>query len=126
MVTERVDLSTVTDVTASSGTVTLTESGARALKFTLDASSAHRAVRVHVEPGGCMGWRYTVAVAAPSSIEPSDVAVESNGVTVLVDAAALPHLRGAVIDFTQEGFSVRNPNSRGSCSCGASFADNVD
>ena len=44
---------------------------------------------------------------------------------VAVDAASLPYLDDAVVDFVDglqgRGFTVQNPNASGSCGCGKSF-----
>ena len=42
-----------------------------------------------------------------------------------VDRMSIPHLGGAVVDFTdtieQQGFTIDNPNAGGGCACGNSF-----
>jgi iron-sulfur cluster assembly accessory protein len=72
-----------------------------------------------------MGLRYVVSLVSPAQAGDDDLSLESEGVRVLVDPAAQTHLRGVTIDFTDEGFSVRNPHARGACACGASFADDL-
>lgn len=76
-------------------------------------------LRVVVEPGGCSGLRYVVSF---DRAKDDDILVESHGISILLDHESEPLLRGAVIDFHEAGFSVRNPNARGACACGASFA----
>jgi iron-sulfur cluster assembly accessory protein len=55
----------------------------------------------------------------------NDVAVDSFGVPVLVDAVSAGYLKGAVVDYsdalTGGGFKITNPNAKGSCGCGKSF-----
>jgi iron-sulfur cluster assembly accessory protein len=45
---------------------------------------------------------------------------------VFVDAASLPFLQNAVIDFSDEligaRFVIENPNASSSCGCGTSFS----
>jgi iron-sulfur cluster assembly accessory protein len=51
--------------------------------------------------------------------------VESAGVKVYVDPNSVQYVGGAQIDFVDSlygsGFSINNPNSKGSCGCGHSF-----
>ena len=46
------------------------------------------------------------------------------GVRIRVDKMSAPYLRGAEIDYVdglqQSGFTVNNPNSKGTCACGDS------
>jgi hypothetical protein len=54
-----------------------------------------------------------------------DELVESKGVRVLIDPAALMHLLGTTMDWQEDRlrseFVFSNPNSKGSCGCGESF-----
>jgi iron-sulfur cluster assembly protein/iron-sulfur cluster insertion protein len=54
-----------------------------------------------------------------------DAAFESEGVTIVVDAAALGQLQGSSIDFDDglqgKGFEIKNPNAHTTCGCGKSF-----
>ena len=55
-----------------------------------------------------------------------DIAIEHNGVTVLVDPVSLDFLKGARIDFVDDligqSFKIDNPNATSSCGCGTSFS----
>lgn len=48
----------------------------------------------------------------------------ANGFEIRVDKMSEPDLRGAEIDFVdglqQTGFTINNPNAKGSCACGDS------
>jgi iron-sulfur cluster assembly accessory protein len=81
-----------------------------------------RHLRVYVEKGGCSGLQYGMVF---DERRDGDLAVESEGLTVLVDAFSADYLRGAQVDFndslTGGGFRVLNPNARQSCGCGKSF-----
>jgi iron-sulfur cluster insertion protein len=52
--------------------------------------------------------------------------LEGKGQKVFVDAASLPFLQNAVIDFSDEligaRFVIENPNASSSCGCGTSFS----
>ncbi len=50
---------------------------------------------------------------------------EKGGVKLLVDPKSFLYLNGAEIDFVDglmgSGFSLKNPNAKGTCGCGQSF-----
>jgi iron-sulfur cluster insertion protein len=81
-------------------------------------------LRVYVSGGGCSGFQY--GFSFEEGVSEDDTAVETDGVTLLVDPASLQYLAGAEIDY-QEGlegsrFVIKNPNASSSCSCGSSFS----
>ena len=81
-------------------------------------------LRLSVEGGGCAGFqsRFGLAEAA----EPEDVAVDRDGVTLLVDPVSLDLVRGCTVDFVESlggaAFQVANPNAASGCGCGTSFS----
>ena len=104
--------------------VTVTERAARRIRQILSAESVPSMLRVSVEGGGCSGFRYDFGITHDRA--DADVAIERDGVTVLVDPVSLEFLKGAEIDFVDEligaSFQVRNPNASSSCGCGTSFS----
>ena len=80
------------------------------------------ALRVAVQPGGCAGLRY--ALYFDDRKLDGDVVSQLHGVELRVDKMSAPYLRGAEIDYVdglqQSGFSINNPNAKGSCACGDS------
>ncbi len=80
------------------------------------------ALRVAVQPGGCAGLRY--ALYFDDRKLDDDVVHALHGVEVRVDKMSAPYLRGATIDYVdglqQSGFTIDNPNAKGSCACGDS------
>ncbi|HSY15074.1 MAG TPA: iron-sulfur cluster insertion protein ErpA [Jatrophihabitantaceae bacterium] len=80
-------------------------------------------LRVSVQPGGCSGFQYQLFFDERSL--DGDVALDLDGVPVVVDRMSAPYLGGATIDFTdtieQQGFTIDNPNASGGCACGNSF-----
>jgi iron-sulfur cluster assembly protein len=80
------------------------------------------ALRVAVQPGGCAGLRY--ALYFDDRKMDDDVVAEVHGVEVRLDKMSAPYLRGATIDYLdtieQSGFTIDNPNAKGSCACGDS------
>jgi iron-sulfur cluster assembly protein len=80
------------------------------------------ALRVAVQPGGCAGLRY--ALYFDDRKMDDDNVSNSSGVEIRVDKMSAPYLRGAEIDYVdglqQSGFTINNPNAKGSCACGDS------
>jgi iron-sulfur cluster assembly protein len=79
-------------------------------------------VRLGVKKGGCAGMTYTMDVA--DAVAKGDEVVETNGVRVLIDPAAVLFLFGTEMDFAVDKLSARfvfrNPNETSSCGCGES------
>ncbi|MCK5324844.1 MAG: iron-sulfur cluster assembly accessory protein, partial [Woeseiaceae bacterium] len=69
------------------------------------------------------GYSYVINYA--DEITDSDILFEDKGVTLVVDAEALPLIDGTEVDFVKSGlneaFKFRNPNVSGECGCGESF-----
>ena len=80
------------------------------------------ALRVAVQPGGCAGLRY--ALYFDDRKLDGDLVENVSGVEIRVDKMSAPYLRGAEIDYLdtleQSGFTINNPNAKGSCACGDS------
>jgi iron-sulfur cluster assembly accessory protein len=80
------------------------------------------ALRVAVQPGGCAGLRY--ALYFDDRKLDDDIVESVNGVEIRMDKMSAPYLRGAEIDYLdtleQSGFTINNPNAKGSCACGDS------
>ncbi len=79
-------------------------------------------LRVAVQPGGCAGLRY--ALYFDDRQLDGDVVVGFEGMEVRVDKMSAPYLQGAEIDYVdglqQSGFTINNPNAKGTCACGDS------
>ncbi len=103
---------TVTDKAAEKAKAILTERGVE-----------NGALRVFVVGGGCSGYQYGMAIAR--NREEGDIAIESGGITILVDPESAPMLNGAEVDYVEDlmksGFTIFNPNAVKSCACGSSF-----
>ena len=80
------------------------------------------ALRVAVQPGGCAGLRY--ALYFDDRQLDDDHIERMHGVEIRVDKMSAPYLRGATIDYLdsleQSGFTIDNPNAKGTCACGDS------
>lgn len=79
-------------------------------------------LRVAVQPGGCAGLRY--ALYFDDRKLDGDQVTEVNGIEIRTDKMSAPYLAGAEIDYldtlAQSGFTINNPNSKGTCACGDS------
>ncbi len=84
--------------------------------------SEGKGFRVYVQGGGCSGFSYGFNF---DESREGDTIVPVGDINVLVDPVSVPYLKHAVVDYTESmqgsGFSVQNPNAKGSCGCGSSF-----
>ncbi|MDO3385130.1 iron-sulfur cluster assembly accessory protein [Gilvimarinus sp. SDUM040013] len=88
-----------------------------------DAKGAN-AVRLSVKESGCTGYMYVLDLVSEPSTTDKTMAL-GNGVTLLIDPASIPVVRGTCIDFVSQGLNrqleFRNPNAQDYCGCGESF-----
>lgn len=81
-------------------------------------------LRVYVTGGGCSGFQY--GFTFDEDVNPGDMEIEKQGVTMVIDPMSLQYLVGGTVDYTEglEGsrFFVDNPNASTTCGCGASFS----
>jgi iron-sulfur cluster insertion protein len=82
------------------------------------------ALRVYIQGGGCSGFQY--GFEFDENRAEDDLAVNTNGVTLLVDPLSLQYLMGAEVDYAESlqgaQFVIRNPNAKTTCGCGSSFS----
>lgn len=80
-------------------------------------------LRVYIQGGGCSGFQYGFEFDEAQGED--DVAVSTDGVTLLVDPLSLQYLMGAQVDYSESlhgaQFVIRNPNAKTTCGCGSSF-----
>ena len=81
-------------------------------------------VRVSVATKGCSGNKYVVEYA--EELRKFEDVIEHNGARVFVDPKAVMVLLGSELDYRESkmesGFVFNNPNEKGRCGCGESFA----
>ena len=81
-------------------------------------------LRVYIQGGGCSGFQYGFEFDEAQAED--DLAVQTDGVTLLVDPLSLQYLMGAAVDYSESlhgaQFVIRNPNAKTTCGCGSSFA----
>jgi iron-sulfur cluster insertion protein len=110
---------------APAGPFTVSERAARRIgQIIARESQPELKLRLSVEGGGCSGFQYNFALDPGE--EEGDIAVERDGVRVVVDGMSLLYLMGCEIDYVEDltgaYFRVNNPNAAASCGCGNSFA----
>ncbi len=80
-------------------------------------------LRVYISGGGCSGFQYGFTFDEQRAED--DLALEKDGVTLVVDPLSLQYLMGAEIDYSESlhgaQFVIRNPNAKTTCGCGSSF-----
>ena len=104
--------------------ITLTDKAAEKLKGLLTAEGkAAYGLRLRVVGGGCSGLSYAMDFEAAAAA--TDKVYEDRGVKVFVDPQSDQYVGGAVVDYTEAltgaGFTIKNPQAKGSCGCGSSF-----
>ena len=106
--------------------VTLTQKAADMVRITREQEGidATHGLRIAVRGGGCSGFEY--ALDFEKEPRDNDWVYEQNGLTIYVDAVSAKYLEGTEIDYvlgaTGAGFKFNNPQARGTCGCGSSFA----
>ncbi len=81
-------------------------------------------MRLTVTDSGCAGMSYQFAAEdAPAA---SDIVVDADGFTIVVDRKSFLYVAGSEIIYEEglmsSGFRLNNPNAQGCCSCGTSFS----
>jgi iron-sulfur cluster assembly protein len=111
--------------------ITVTEKAAGEVKRIISEQQAQGAapeqvfLRVSVKGGGCSGFQNKLDLD-PTYNEGKDEKFEFHGVPVVVDKLSLMYLDNATVDFhddlNRRGFSITNPNAKGTCGCGSSYS----
>jgi len=80
-------------------------------------------LRLEVRGGGCSGFSYGLTFDNPQE---NDHIVEDHGVKVMIDPKSAIYLKGTMLHFEGglegRGFTIKNPQAKGSCGCGNSFS----
>ena len=110
--------------------VVLTERAARVFKESCQAEGLtlqDTFLRIGARPGGCSGWKYELESNSPEDVEPNDVQILSQEVSVIVDREALTDILGPIrIDYSdknlvEQGFVFEQLITGHQCGCGESF-----
>ena len=97
---------------------------AKVRELIAEEGNADLALRVYIQGGGCSGFQYGFEFDEIRAED--DLAIVTEGVTLLVDPLSLQYLMGAEVDYSESltgaKFVIRNPNARTTCGCGSSFS----
>jgi iron-sulfur cluster insertion protein len=118
------DLSVPTYLDADSAPLAFTDAAAgKVRELIAEEGNPALKLRVYISGGGCSGFQYGFTFDEARSDD--DLAIDNEGVTLLVDPLSLQYLAGAEIDYSESltgaQFVIRNPNARTTCGCGSSF-----
>ncbi|MGB4498488.1 MAG: iron-sulfur cluster assembly accessory protein [Methylococcaceae bacterium] len=104
--------------------VTLTESAAQQIQRQLTKRGNGLGLRLAVKKSGCSGYAYVLDYV--DTLAENDEVFEKFDVKVIVKKEDLDVLNGIEIDYRRDGlnaaFKFNNPNVKGMCGCGESFA----
>lgn len=104
--------------------IQLTASAAQRIGAQIAKRGKGLGLRVGVKKSGCSGYAYTMDYA--DEVAGDDQIFESHGAKLIVKADHLPMLKGLTLDWQKQGlnesFKFLNPNVKGECGCGESFA----
>jgi iron-sulfur cluster assembly accessory protein len=82
-------------------------------------------LRLRVVGGGCSGFQNKLDLD-PEFNPKLDEVFEFHGVPVVVDKRSLMYLNDVTVDYHEDlnrrGFSIQNPNAKGTCGCGSSYS----
>ena len=109
--------------------ITMTLAAQRHVRRQLVKQEA-RALLLGVSESGCNGFKYDLSFLASLVSLEDDLATakrfEFDDVTVFVENADWPLVRGTQIDYVTEGLNsalaFKNPNATAECGCGESFS----
>jgi iron-sulfur cluster insertion protein len=104
--------------------VLLTEMAAKKVQdLRLEEGKPDWGLRLKVVGGGCSGFSYELGW--DDAPQEGDQVAESQGVKVFIDPMSVQYVDGVEIDYVDSlygsGFSIKNPNAKGTCGCGHSF-----
>ena len=96
---------------------------AKVRELVAEEGNAALKLRAYIQGGGCSGFQYGFEFDEGQNED--DIAIVTDGATLLVDPLSLQYLIGAQVDYSESlagaQFVFRNPNAKTTCGCGSSF-----
>ena len=96
---------------------------AKVRELVAEEGNAALKLRAYIQGGGCSGFQYGFEFDEGQNED--DIAIVTDGATLLVDPLSLQYLIGAQVDYSESlagaQFVIRNPNAKTTCGCGSSF-----
>jgi iron-sulfur cluster insertion protein len=109
--------------TLSDPLVVTAAAAAKARALIAEEGNPNLKLRVYINGGGCSGFQYGFSFDEQRAED--DLAIERDGLVLVVDPLSLQYLMGAEIDYAESlsgaQFVIRNPNAKTTCGCGSSF-----
>jgi len=116
-------MSEVTTAPQTETIVSISTEAADEIKKLLTEEPGKSGLRLEVRGGGCSGFSYGLTFDNPQE---NDHIVEDHGVKVMIDPKSAIYLKGTMLHFEGglegRGFTIKNPQAKGSCGCGNSFS----
>jgi iron-sulfur cluster insertion protein len=104
--------------------ITVSASAAAQIGKIIAGEGASKMLRVSVSGGGCSGFQYGFDLV--DSQDDDDLAIERDGVTVVIDPISADYMSGSEIDYVNDligaSFQIKNPLAQSECGCGNSFS----
>jgi iron-sulfur cluster insertion protein len=120
---QAIDIPTITD-SAIPGIVFTDAAARKVQQLILEERNPDLNLRVYISGGGCSGFQYGFSFDEDRAED--DIAIENDGVVLLVDPLSFQYLMGAEVDYSESlqgaQFVIRNPNASTTCGCGSSFS----
>jgi iron-sulfur cluster insertion protein len=122
-------MNSLIDIIAPTGqappAIVFTNAAARKVQqLILEEHNPDLKLRVYISGGGCSGFQYGFSFDEEQAED--DIAVNNDGVTLLIDPLSFQYLMGAEVDYSESlqgaQFVIRNPNASTTCGCGSSFS----
>jgi iron-sulfur cluster insertion protein len=111
------------DLPPSAPMVFTAAAAAKVRELIAEEGNADLKLRVYIQGGGCSGFQYGFEFDEQQGED--DIAIVTEGVTLLVDPLSLQYLAEATVDYSESlsgaQFVIRNPNAKTTCGCGSSF-----
>ncbi len=113
------------DPAQKKGGLNLTAAANLHVKKMLAKQSHKKGFRLSVKRSGCSGFSYVVDYIETLDANDLQFPIDED-LTILVDPASFPYLKGICIDYVQNGLNGSlkfiNPNQTAACGCGESFS----
>lgn len=105
--------------------ITVTEAASKKVQELIqEEENQNLKLRVFVTGGGCSGFQY--GFTFDEEQKDNDMAIEQDGVKILIDSLSFQYLMGSEVDYTEglqgSRFIINNPQAKTTCGCGSSFS----
>jgi Fe/S biogenesis protein NfuA len=99
------------DSARESPIITVTEPAQEHIREVMEKKGlAGHALRIILQGRGPRGFQYGMTFAGPEEQTSDDVVVDAGMFNVVIEAGVLERVRGATVDYSDDGFEIENPN----------------